>query len=179
MSYLHKLGCGINRILRSKLPFRNLLNTNVISGKSKFSTFASLLDENHFKIVEEEKLLLNDLQSTLSSMNEDVFQRGEIDLLQDCSSRIVDFFTVVIVGEFNAGKSTLINSLLGRDYLKAGILPTTDKICILRHKSDQKSSYESSFEHSKVLMNDIEVIDIPVKWLDHITLIDTPGTNVR
>jgi len=26
-------------------------------------------------------------------------------------------------------------------------------------------------------MNDVSLIDIPVKWLDHICLIDTPGTN--
>ena len=145
-----------------------------------FSSFTSLLNENHFKIVDEEKILLSDLRNTLSNLNEEIYQREEIDLILDCSERIVDFFTVVIVGEFNSGKSTLINSLLGNEYLKSGILPTTDKICILRHdsKSEGKSAYESSFEHSKVLMNDVEVIDIPVKWLDHITLIDTPGTNV-
>ena len=95
-----------------------------------FSSFTSLLNENHFKIVDEEKILLSDLRNTLSNLNEEIYQREEIDLILDCSERIVDFFTVVIVGEFNSGKSTLINSLLGNEYLKSGILPTTDKICI-------------------------------------------------
>ena len=49
----------------------------------------------------------------------------ELDIISDTISSIDDIFLVVIVGEFNSGKSTLINSLLGSDYLKTGILPTT------------------------------------------------------
>lgn len=49
----------------------------------------------------------------------------ELNILSDTIGSIDDIFLVVIVGEFNSGKSTLINSLLGSDYLKSGILPTT------------------------------------------------------
>jgi ribosome biogenesis GTPase A len=49
----------------------------------------------------------------------------ELDIISDTISSIDDIFLVVIVGEFNSGKSTLINALLGSDYLKSGILPTT------------------------------------------------------
>jgi len=34
-------------------------------------------------------------------------------------------FTVLIVGEFNRGKSTVLNALIGRDLLPTGILPVT------------------------------------------------------
>ena len=62
----------------------------------------------------------------------------DIDLVVDIRSRIEDIFMVVIVGEFNSGKSTFINSLLGAKYLKDGVLPTTAKVAILGN-SDGKS----------------------------------------
>lgn len=48
------------------------------------------------------------------------------------SKQVLDStFSVVIAGEFNAGKSTLINALLGQKLLETGALPTTDQITIL------------------------------------------------
>ena len=37
-------------------------------------------------------------------------------------------FTIVVLGEFNHGKSTFVNSLLGQDVLPTGITPTTASI---------------------------------------------------
>eukprot|EP01052_Picozoa_sp_SAG31_P011983 SAG31_NODE_690_length_12796_cov_4.634559_15_plen_105_part_00 len=37
------------------------------------------------------------------------------------------------VGEFNAGKSTIINALLGSRHLKDGITPTTDRVTLIKH----------------------------------------------
>jgi ribosome biogenesis GTPase A len=37
---------------------------------------------------------------------------------------------LVIVGEFNSGKSSFLNALLGKKYLKEGVTPTTNKISI-------------------------------------------------
>src|SRR5690606_27371159 len=42
------------------------------------------------------------------------------------------FFLVVVVGEFNAGKSTFIKALLGDTLLPMGITPTTDAIELVR-----------------------------------------------
>jgi len=36
------------------------------------------------------------------------------------------------MGEFNAGKSTLLNALLGQDLLKVHVLPTTASVTMLR-----------------------------------------------
>ena len=36
-----------------------------------------------------------------------------------------DFFLLVVVGEFNAGKSALINALLGERVVEEGVTPTT------------------------------------------------------
>ncbi|RCK78547.1 MAG: hypothetical protein OZSIB_1269 [Candidatus Ozemobacter sibiricus] len=40
---------------------------------------------------------------------------------------------VLVVGEFNAGKSSLINSALGEPLLPTGVLPTTSLVTILDH----------------------------------------------
>ena len=44
-----------------------------------------------------------------------------------------ELFLLVIVGEFNAGKSAFINALLGRPVLAEGVTPTTAQIQVLRY----------------------------------------------
>ena len=44
-----------------------------------------------------------------------------------------DLFLLVIVGEFNVGKSALINALLGQPLLQEGVTPTTAQIQILKY----------------------------------------------
>ncbi len=47
-------------------------------------------------------------------------------------------FNLVVLGEFKRGKSTLINSLLGRDVLPTGVVPLTSAITVLRHGSSDR-----------------------------------------
>lgn len=42
-------------------------------------------------------------------------------------------FNLIIVGEFNHGKSTLINALMGKDFLPTAVVPTTAIITVLVH----------------------------------------------
>src|ERR671919_2762579 len=44
-----------------------------------------------------------------------------------------EFFLLVVVGEFNAGKSAFINALAGQRVLEEGVTPTTARIHILKH----------------------------------------------
>src|SRR3970040_83170 len=44
-----------------------------------------------------------------------------------------ELFLLVVAGEYNAGKSTFINALLGDEVFAMGDLPTTRAISILRH----------------------------------------------
>ena len=41
--------------------------------------------------------------------------------------------SIAIVGEFNAGKSTLINALMGEDIVPMGVLPTTAHTGIIQY----------------------------------------------
>jgi ribosome biogenesis GTPase A len=57
---------------------------------------------------------------------------AELPLLRDAVANLDDVFLVVVVGEFNSGKSTVINALLGQRFLEDGILPTTNEISVLK-----------------------------------------------
>ena len=84
-------------------------------------------------------------------------------------------FLIVICGEFNAGKSTLINALIGADLLQSGVLPTTVKICILRDVSDAAGGVWKRADN--MLLDDVDELEIPLNWMRHIAIVDTPGTN--
>jgi len=58
----------------------------------------------------------------------------EIVLLREALKQLDQPFLVVIVGEFNSGKSTVINALLGTRFLADGILPTTNEISVLKFR---------------------------------------------
>jgi small GTP-binding protein len=106
-----------------------------------------------------------------------------------------DRFHLVVVGEFNHGKTTFVNALLGDNVLPTGVTPTTATIHHLRY-GDERSA--------KVVMNDgteqaidfdrvrsfvvggeghpentkhIEVSFPAVLLQERIVLVDTPGVN--
>ena len=108
------------------------------------------------------------------------------------SMQPLSLFTVVFAGEFNSGKSTLINALLGEELLEAGVLPTTDAITILMSNDDevQELSNENDKGTSSVLESSSIGLEnvathtqlhlLPTKKypiLSDLCLIDTPGTN--
>src|SRR5690606_12714755 len=63
------------------------------------------------------------------------FPAGEDDanLLREAAERLQALFLLVIVGEFNSGKSVLINALLSETVMPEGVTPTTSAIHVLRY----------------------------------------------
>jgi len=53
-----------------------------------------------------------------------------------------DFVDVAVFGRFKAGKSSLLNSLVGRDVLPADVLPATSVITRLRHGSSERATLQ-------------------------------------
>jgi small GTP-binding protein len=79
-----------------------------------------------------------------------------------------EFFLLVVVGEFNAGKSAFINALLGARVLEEGVTPTTAQIQLVRHGEQLAGSVDQSGIH---------VVSAPVDLLRDLHIVDTPGTN--
>jgi len=63
----------------------------------------------------------------------------DVTLLLDMKDRLNNLFSVVIVGEFNAGKSSLINAILGSRFCQEGVVPTTTTINMLRYGEGEES----------------------------------------
>ena len=117
--------------------------------------------------------------------------------LRDLCARIEQDRThVVVVGEFNRGKSTLVNALVGRDLLPVDIVPTTAAIWTLRQgpelsivrmdrdgsctalASDAASLKELSADGARV--GQIHHVDATVPNLAlgaDVVVVDTPGVN--
>ena len=74
----------------------------------------------------------------------------------------------VVCGEVNAGKSSLINGLFGRDLCRVNILPETHRVLFYQYGSPAR---------------DVEVVPLleerfrPIDFLKKFSIIDTPGTN--
>ncbi len=75
-------------------------------------------------------------------------------------------FLLVVAGEFNSGKSSLLNALLGAPLLKEGVTPTTDKIQLIAYG-----------EGTEVLGEDLVLVRFPHELLKTLRFVDTPGTN--
>ncbi|XP_051118794.1 probable transmembrane GTPase FZO-like, chloroplastic [Andrographis paniculata] len=128
------------------------------------------LEEREKQFIEQEKSIL--LEAV------DVFQRaaplmGDISLLKDAVSQLDEPFSLVIVGEFNSGKSSVINALLGQNYLKDGVIPTTNEITFLRYSESEYS--EQRCERNP---DGQYTCYIPAPILKEMIIVDTPGTNV-
>ena len=79
-----------------------------------------------------------------------------------------ELFLLVVVGEFNAGKSAFINALLGQTVLAEGVTPTTAQIQVLKYGPAITDGVDAS---------GVRVITAPVELLRDLQLVDTPGTN--
>ncbi|GEM85649.1 dynamin family protein [Meiothermus granaticius] len=77
-------------------------------------------------------------------------------------------FLVVVAGEFNSGKSSLLNALLGADFLKEGVTPTTDRINLIGYGPEPRLEGVSP---------ELVQIYLPDPLLKDLRLVDTPGTN--
>ncbi len=83
-------------------------------------------------------------------------------------TQLDELFLLVVVGEFNAGKSAVINALLGEQVLEEGVTPTTSRIELLKHGEERTRTPAGG---------GYEEITLPVGILREMSVVDTPGTN--
>lgn len=124
-----------------------------------------ILSTQQEEILQQERRILNELQIALAQ-----FPAAPDDLkaLTDSIAQLDDFFLLVVVGEYNAGKSAFINALLGDHLLDEGVTPTTSKINILRYAQETQTKLENENQVS---------LSLPAELLMEVSIVDTPGTN--
>lgn len=132
------------------------------------STVLTTLDGPLAALRESEIRLLSDLAAALNEMGE-ASQDDRGRLLQVAQDLRDMFFLVVVIGEFNAGKSSFINALLGDELLPVGVTPTTEAIELIRYndipqrKPDMRDDGIREWAH-------------PNTGAVGVALVDTPGT---
>ena len=91
--------------------------------------------------------------------------KGQMEAISE-SIYVSDFINVALVGGFKAGKSSFINSVIGRDVLPVAVLPLTSVITYIRYGTRNKIQVQ--------LLN-AQTIEIPLeKVVDYITEDNNP-----
>ncbi|MEZ5417161.1 MAG: dynamin family protein [Vicinamibacterales bacterium] len=107
---------------------------------------------------------LHDLRAALVRVGAD---GDDEQTLRTAVQQLADFFLLVVVGEFNAGKSALINALLGERVLTEGVTPTTTHVQVLRHADQAENRADDG----------VRSVTADAPLLRDIHVVDTPGTN--
>ncbi len=102
---------------------------------------------------------------------------------------------LAIVGEFNAGKSTFINALVGQEIAPMGVLPTTATLHHLRYAPDpiarilfrpgaEPPERNASVLDLRAVLKSIDAAEVrrveillPIASLTRVEVLDTPGFN--
>jgi small GTP-binding protein len=102
---------------------------------------------------------------------------------------------VTVMGEFNSGKSTFVNALIGEEVAPMGITPTTATINILKYGAERKGrvvyldddTREVAWSEVPTLLKGLDaaearrirVVEVlyPLETLQRVNVVDTPGLN--
>ncbi|MGD0917352.1 MAG: dynamin family protein [Thermodesulfobacteriota bacterium] len=124
-----------------------------------------VLKKEQEALLKEERRIINDLQMALVKFGE---ESEDEEPLRHSIQQLDELFLLVVVGEFNSGKSAIINALLGQRVLEEGVIPTTTQIHQIRYgKVPEKT----------VLGGGQTALTFPIDFLSEMTIVDTPGTN--
>ena len=123
-----------------------------------------ILEQSARDLLRDERVLLGRVREILADQSA---APGDIHQLRQAELDLDEPFLLVVVGEFNAGKSAFINALLAARVLREGVTPTTAAITRLR------------YAHSYVEHRDGALLEIgyPLELLRDVAVVDTPGTN--
>ena len=132
---------------------------------SEQAVLTRVLSDRQEALLREERGLLMRLHTALARSDASGEQQSALDR---SIAQLDEIFLLVVVGEFNAGKSAFINALVGQPLMQEGVTPTTAIITVLE--------YGEHAEHVVREANQL-VVKAPVNLLKEIRIVDTPGTN--
>lgn len=123
------------------------------------------LPDSVHDLVATERQLLTDLLVLLGKLD------AEPQDVSDVRTALADLdglFMLVVAGEFNAGKSSLVNALLGEKVMPEGVTPTTDRVTLITYGPEASESSDGPNVVRRTYPNPL---------LDAVAFVDTPGTN--
>lgn len=126
---------------------------------------SSILSDAQNRLLAEERALLSDLLGVLVRLDA---PGDDAETLRRSVRQLDELFLLVVIGEFNAGKSAFVNALLGQPVLEEGVTPTTTRLGVLTY--GPALSREATGEGA-------DRVTAPVDLLREIRIVDTPGTN--
>ena len=127
----------------------------------------SILSDREQELRAREGELLDRLAGALERFGADV-AAADLQRFREARDQLSGLFLLVVAGEFNSGKSSFINALLGERVLPEGVTPTTDRINLLRHGPAVAEQQLQPFLLERTH---------PAEMLRELTVVDTPGTN--
>ena len=116
-------------------------------------------------LVQRERTAIADLRALLGRLDA---QTEDIEDLKIALDDLEGMFLLVVCGEFNSGKSSLVNAILGAKVMLEGVTPTTDRVTIVTY-GDNPAEVQTS---SSILRR-----EYPAEILRDLAFVDTPGTN--
>jgi small GTP-binding protein len=125
----------------------------------------SMLTDEQARFLREEKEALSEIRLALVDID---VPREALITLQDAILQLDELFLLVVVGEFNAGKSALVNALLGEKVLPEGATPTTSRVTLVKW-GEQIAE--------QVVDENFSIYTYPLPLLKELNIVDTPGTN--
>ena len=128
---------------------------------------STLVSRRVQELLSRERTLLADLQAFLETQGA---PPEAVEHARTAARTLDETFLLVVVGEFNAGKSSFVNALLGAAVLPEGVTPTTDRIYVLVH-GETPGQMEPTRDPF------VSRLTYPLPSLEGVALVDTPGTN--
>ena len=125
----------------------------------------TMLTNEQLLFLQQEKQQLNIAKRILSDFN---LPEETFNALNEAILQLDELFLIVVVGEFNSGKSALINALLGEYVLEEGVTPTTARVTLVRWGETLSE---------QIVNEDFAIVTYPLELLKELNLIDSPGTN--
>jgi GTP-binding protein EngB required for normal cell division len=127
----------------------------------------SFLSDREQDLRAREQELLGRLARALEAFGPDV-QSTDLQRFREATDQLAGLFLLVVAGEFNSGKSSYINALLGERVLPEGVTPTTDRINLLHHGPAVTEHAVEAYLLERTH---------PAELLRELSVVDTPGTN--
>ncbi|HEX5474171.1 MAG TPA: dynamin family protein [Vicinamibacterales bacterium] len=124
-----------------------------------------ILDPAQQELVRDERRVLGALRSGLIRFGA---SDDSVAPLERSIEQLDELFLLVVVGEFNAGKSAFVNALVGERVMDEGVTPTTAHVTLLQY-GDQRAT--------AAVEPHLTSISAPAEILRDIHIVDTPGTN--